>query len=32
VIQLVPVRISINLGNRPALLGASAEVKIRVAE
>jgi multidrug resistance efflux pump len=32
VVQLVPVRISVNLGNRPALLGASAEVKIRVAE
>jgi multidrug resistance efflux pump len=32
VVQLVPVRISINLSNRPALLGSSAEVKIRVAD
>ena len=32
VVQLVPVRIAINLVNRPTLLGASAEVKIRVAD
>jgi multidrug resistance efflux pump len=32
VTQLVPVRISLNLGNQPALLGSSVEVKIRVAE
>ncbi len=32
VTQLVPVRISVNLGNRPLLLGANVEVKIRVAE
>jgi multidrug resistance efflux pump len=32
VTQLVPVRISVNLGNRPALLGTSVEVKIRVAD
>jgi multidrug resistance efflux pump len=31
VTQLVPVRISVNLGDQPALLGSSAEVKIRVA-
>jgi multidrug resistance efflux pump len=31
VTQLVPVRISVNLGNQPVLLGSSAEVKIRVA-
>ena len=31
VTQLVPVRISVNLGNRPALLGSSVEVKIKVA-
>jgi multidrug resistance efflux pump len=30
IVQLVPVRISVNLSNRPALLGTSAEVKIRV--
>jgi multidrug resistance efflux pump len=30
--QLVPVRIAVNLSNRPVLLGSSAEVKIRVAE
>jgi multidrug resistance efflux pump len=30
VTQLVPVRISVNLGNQPVLLGSSAEVKIRV--
>ncbi|MBO0882475.1 MAG: efflux RND transporter periplasmic adaptor subunit [Mycobacterium sp.] len=29
--QLVPVRISVNLGNQPVLLGSSVEVKIRVA-
>ena len=32
VIQLVPVRIAVNLGNQPLLLGANVEVKIRVAE
>jgi multidrug resistance efflux pump len=32
VTQLVPVRISVNLGNQPTLLGANVEVKIRVAE
>jgi multidrug resistance efflux pump len=32
VVQLVPVRISVNLVNRPTLLGSSAEVKIRVAD
>jgi multidrug resistance efflux pump len=32
VTQLVPVRISINLGNQPMLLGANVEVKIRVAD
>jgi multidrug resistance efflux pump len=32
VTQLVPVRIGINLGRRPTLLGSSAEVKIRVAD
>ena len=31
VTQLVPVRISLNLGSQPVLLGSSAEVKIRVA-
>jgi multidrug resistance efflux pump len=31
VTQQVPVRISVNLGNQPALLGSSVEVKIRVA-
>jgi multidrug resistance efflux pump len=30
VTQLVPVRISVNLGNQPMLLGANVEVKIRV--
>ena len=30
--QLIPVRISLNLGNKPALLGTSVEVKIRVAD
>jgi multidrug resistance efflux pump len=29
--QLVPVRIALNLGNQPALLGSSVEVKIKVA-
>ena len=32
VVQLVPVRISLLLGSRPALLGSSAEVKVRVAD
>lgn len=32
VTQLVPVRIGVNLGDRPALLGTSVEVKIRVVE
>jgi len=32
VTQLVPVRISLNLGSQPALLGTSVEVKIRVAD
>jgi multidrug resistance efflux pump len=32
VTQLVPVRISVNLGNQPLLLGANVEVQIRVAE
>jgi multidrug resistance efflux pump len=32
VTQLVPVRISVNLGNRPMLLGANVGVKIRVAD
>jgi multidrug resistance efflux pump len=32
VVQQVPVRISVRLGNQPALLGTSVEVKIRVAE
>jgi multidrug resistance efflux pump len=31
VIQLVPVRIAVNLGNQPLLLGANVEVKIRVS-
>jgi multidrug resistance efflux pump len=31
VTQLVPVRIAVNLGNQPLLLGANVEVKIRVA-
>jgi multidrug resistance efflux pump len=31
VTQLVPVRISLNLGNEPTLLGSSVEVKIKVA-
>jgi multidrug resistance efflux pump len=30
VTQLVPVRIAVNLGSRPALVGSSVEVKIRV--
>ena len=32
VTQLVPVRISVNLGNQPLLLGANVEVKIRVGD
>jgi membrane fusion protein (multidrug efflux system) len=32
VTQLVPVRIAVNLGNQPLLLGAYVEVKIRVAD
>src|SRR5215472_2938034 len=32
VVQLVPVRVSVNLTDRPTLLGSSAEVKIRVAD
>ncbi len=32
VTQLVPVRVSVNLGNQPLLLGANVEVKIRVAK
>jgi len=32
VTQLIPVRVSINLGNQPALLGTSVEVKINVAQ
>jgi multidrug resistance efflux pump len=32
VVQLIPVRIRVVLGNQPALLGTSAEVKIRVVE
>ena len=32
VTQLVPVRIAVNLGNQPTLLGANVEVKIRVAD
>lgn len=32
VTQLVPVRIAVNLGDRPALLGTSVEVKIRVQD
>jgi multidrug resistance efflux pump len=32
VTQLVPVRISVNLGSQPTLLGTSVEVKIRVAQ
>ncbi len=32
VTQLVPVRISVNLGNQPLLLGANVEVKIRTAD
>jgi multidrug resistance efflux pump len=31
VTQLIPVRISLNLGNQPGLLGTSVEVKIKVA-
>jgi multidrug resistance efflux pump len=32
VTQLVPVRVAVNLGNHPLLLGANVEVKIRTAE
>ena len=32
VVRIVPVRISVHLGNRPTLFGTSAEVKIRVAD
>jgi multidrug resistance efflux pump len=32
VTQLIPVRISLNLGTQAALIGSSVEVKIRVAE
>jgi multidrug resistance efflux pump len=32
VTQLVPVRVSVNLGNQPLLLGANVEVKIRVSD
>jgi multidrug resistance efflux pump len=32
VTQLVPVRVSVNLGNQPLLLGANVEVKIRVGD
>jgi multidrug resistance efflux pump len=32
VTQLVPVRISVNLGNDPLLLGANVEVKIKVGD
>ncbi len=32
VTQLVPVRVSVNLGDQPMLLGANVEVKIRVAD
>ncbi len=32
VTQLVPVRISVNLGSQPTLLGANVEVKIKVAD
>ncbi len=32
VTQLVPVRISVNLGNQPMLLGGNVEVKIRTAD
>jgi multidrug resistance efflux pump len=32
IIQLVPVRVAVNLGNQPLLLGANVEVKIRVAD
>jgi membrane fusion protein (multidrug efflux system) len=31
VTQLVPVRISVNVGNQPVLLGSSVEVKVQVA-
>ena len=32
VTQLVPVRIAVNLGNQPFLLGANVETKIGVAD
>jgi multidrug resistance efflux pump len=32
VTQLVPVRVGVNLGNQPMLLGANVEVKIHVAD
>ena len=32
VTQLIPVRISVNLGNQPTLLGANVEVKIHVSD
>ena len=32
VVQLVPVRIRVNLGNQPALIGTSVEVRIKVAQ
>jgi multidrug resistance efflux pump len=32
VTQLVPVRVSVNMGNQPLLLGANVEVRIRVAD
>ena len=32
VTQLVPVRVAVNLGDQPTLLGTSVEVKIRVAD
>jgi multidrug resistance efflux pump len=32
IVQLVPVRISMNLGDRPVLLGTSVEVKIRIQD
>ncbi len=32
VTQLVPVRIAVNLGQQPALLGSSVEVKVHVAD
>jgi multidrug resistance efflux pump len=32
VTQLIPVRVAVDLGNRPALLGTSVEVKIKVSD